>query len=77
MKHENQEKLRKLLIGKKISNVVFHESHGPIIDLHLHNGTTMITNCITLSICTYDPQDIREGKHFMDELQIRVNEEEL
>lgn len=70
MKHENEEKLQDLLIGQTIDDVLFHDSHGTIIDIMLKNGNK-------ISISTYDPQDIRDGKHFMDELCIHVNYEEL
>lgn len=68
MKLENRKKLIKALKGIKIKDVVIHDSHGLVIELHTDLGDK-------LTICTYD-----EGptvKRYKDEFYVGLNEEDI
>ncbi len=66
MKAENRKQLRNALVGKQISDVVFHGGHGLVIEMILNDGTRM-------RVCTYD-----DGKtHDVDDFYVSINEQEL
>jgi len=55
MKPDNRKELRDALLGQQITDVVFHDSHGLVIDIVLEDGHKM-------SVCTYEGDDaIRSG----------------
>jgi hypothetical protein len=53
-------------VGKNIVDVVFHDSHGLVIDVILDDGTKV-------AVATYD--DGRQ--HDVDEFYVGLNDEEL
>lgn len=66
MKAENRKRLRDSLVGKRVKDVLFHGSHGLVIDILFEDGTKV-------AVCTYD-----DGKpHDVDEFYVGLNEEEL
>ncbi len=66
MKWENRQRLRDALLGKTVKDVVFHDSHGMVVDIVFDTGPT-------LSMATYD-----DGKpHEVDDFYIGLDKEEL
>lgn len=66
MKSENRKTLRDALVGKQVMDVVFHDSHGLIIDIILSDNTTM-------AVCTYEDPD----KNLFGDFYVSINGQEI
>lgn len=51
MRYENRDILRRTLIGKTIKDLIFHDSHGLVIDILLENGDKV-------SVTTYEDESV-------------------
>ena len=61
--------LLKTLIGKKIENIIWHGSHGDVMEIIFHDGTI-------LHACTY-ANTIEEQQHSKHDLYVSINEQEI
>ena len=68
MKFENRKQLRDALVDQKITDVIFHDSHGLIIDILLENGKKMV-------VCTYDTK--RPTDTIVGDFYVSLDEKEL
>lgn len=69
MKSENRKRLRDSLVNQKITDVVFHDSHGLVIDIMLENDSK-------ISVCTYEG-DEPFHKGLFGDFYVSLNGEEL
>jgi len=69
MKSENRKQLRDALVGQKITDVVFHDSHGLVIDVILENNHK-------ISICTYEGDNVF-GSGLFGDFYVSLDEKEL
>lgn len=69
MQNVNNPKLQSL-VGSSVSAIAVDTAHGEILSLKFSNGKT-------LTVCTYDPSDVRQGKYHADELYVGIDGDEI